>query len=556
MEAYRIENVSFSYPEMNRKALHAVSFAIRRGDFVTICGRSGSGKSTLLRHLKTVHTPFGQREGDIYFFRERLDQIDHRRQASEIGFVFQSPDNQLVTDKVWHELAFGLESLGLDQSTIRLRVAEMASFFGIQSWFYKKTSELSGGQKQILNLASIMAMQPSVLILDEPTSQLDPIAANEFLDMLRKINRELGMTIVMTEHRLEEVVPISDCLVVMDNGRMIASGPPRAVGEKLHQLGHPMFAAMPAAMQIGTGAESTSALPVTISEARDWLDRQVAGKEGRRVPAVTQNVPPNGNIIVKLEDVWFRYEKRSVDIIKDLSLEVREGEFYCIVGGNGTGKTTALSLISGIHVPYRGKIFVNGKDIARATKKARSSDTIAALPQNPKHMFVEKTLELELNEMLSDRKLSEEEKKEKIDEAVRLTELEHMLSMHPYDLSGGEQQRAALAKILLLEPKIMLLDEPTKGLDAFFKARFADIVKRLQKKGVTLIMVSHDIEFCARYADVCALFFDGSIVTVNPTRTFFSGNSFYTTSANRIARHICPDAVTVEDVVALCRRNA
>ncbi len=222
MEAYRIKNLNFSYPRANRKALNDINLTIHKGEFITICGQSGSGKSTLIRHLKTVLTPYGEREGEIYYCGQPLIEVPHPMQVSHIGYVFQSPDNQIVTDKVWHELAFGLESLGCDNNTIRLRVAEIAGYFGIQKWFYKKVSELSGGEKQILSLAGIMTMQPDVLILDEPTSQLDPIAASDFIGTIKKINRELGITIIITEHRLEDIIPMSDRLIVMDEGRIIA----------------------------------------------------------------------------------------------------------------------------------------------------------------------------------------------------------------------------------------------------------------------------------------------------------------------------------------------
>lgn len=572
MEAYRIEQLSFSYPGHTNKVLESITLTIDQGEFVTICGKSGSGKSTLLRQLKPILAPHGEREGSLWFEGERLESIDPKRQASAIGFVLQNPDNQIVTDKVWHELAFGLESLGYDQQTIRLRVAEMASFFGIQGWFHKSVTELSGGQKQMLNLASVMVMQPSVLVLDEPTSMLDPIASHEFLEILYRINRDLGITIILSEHRLEEAVAVSDRLVVLDDGHVIANGSPAFVGNELYKLQHSMFLAMPSAMQITKGIAADSECLVTINEARHWLtsrmaDRQLASLKMKSTELTDQRITKQGIMkpILQLKDVWFRYEKTSPDVIKDLSLEVNQGELYCIVGGNGTGKTTALSIMAGLLQPYRGKVILDGADSVKASfakkqsaskeqenaSKQKQSSSLVVLPQNPQNLFVKKSVELDLLDMLPH--MDNEQQRTKMDEVIRLTELEGLLERHPYDLSGGEQQRAALAKILLLEPKIILLDEPTKGLDAFFKTKFAAILQQLVVKGVTIVMVSHDIEFCAKYADRCALFFDGGIVTANSTRTFFAGNSFYTTSANRIARQLCAEAVTVEDVIALCR---
>lgn len=564
MELFAIKNLSFTYPLAGKPALDGISFSVGDGEFITVCGRSGCGKSTLLRHLKTVLTPHGVRCGQICFRGAPLEQAGQRAQAAEIGFVLQTPDNQIVTDKVWHELAFGLESLGYDSESIRLRVAEMASFFGIQNWFMKSVSELSGGEKQLLNLASVMAMQPSALILDEPTSQLDPIAASDFLETVKKINRELGTTVVLTEQRLEEAFPMSDRVIVLDEGKIIASGTPQTVGEKLKKMNHPMFAAMPAPMRIYAGVESALPCPITVRDGRSWLwALLIEGQTGRKTGASDistedSRVPggakeKEGVPVIEMRGVWFRYERNLPDVVKDLSLEVCKGQLFCIVGGNGTGKTTALCLLRGILTPYRGKILINGKDSLRMSGREKFEHNLGMLPQNPQALFVKKTVELDLYEVLDGGKLSKEQKEEKVREISSLCELDGLLPMHPYDLSGGEQQRAALAKVLLTQPKILLLDEPTKGLDGFFKRKLAAILKSLTGSGVTVIMVSHDIEFCARWADECAMFFDGGIVTQNTPRVFFSGNSFYTTAANRMARRLFPDAVTAEDVINRCR---
>ncbi|MDR0269295.1 energy-coupling factor transporter ATPase [Paenibacillus sp.] len=555
MEIYRIENLSFAFPSQERQALSDISLKIQSGEFVSICGRSGCGKSTLLSHLKTELTPHGKRKGDLYFRGDHLMDTDQRTQASEIGFVLQNPDNQIVTDKVWHELAFGLENLGTDTRTIRLRVAEMASFFGIQTWYHRNVSELSGGQKQLLNLASVMAMQPSVLILDEPTSQLDPIAAVDFLETVKRINRELGTTVIITEHRLEELLPISDRLIVMDEGNIIVDHAPAKAGEALHEMNHPMFAAMPSPMQIYAGAGENGEYPITVKEGRQWLDACYPERSRDTEVADLKSKEHLGPAAIQFKDVWFRYDKQGADILKDLTFEVKEGQFYCIVGGNGTGKTTTLSLISGLRQPYRGKVLIHGKNPAKMSSRELFSAYLGVLPQNPQTLFVKKTVREDLYEMLSGSKLTPDEKAGKVKGVSEFAELVPLLDMHPYDLSGGEQQRAALAKVLLLEPEILLLDEPTKGLDGFFKEKLALLLQELKAAGVTIVMVSHDIEFCAKYGEECAMFFNGSIIAANRTKPFFAGNSFYTTAANRMARHVWSDAVTVEDVIERCRTS-
>jgi len=527
LEKYRIENLTFTYPTSEKPALRDINLSIKQGEFVTLCGPSGCGKTTLLRHLKPTTTPHGEKLGTIYFDNTLLSELPVRDAAAKIGFVFQSPDNQIVADKVWHELAFGLESLGAKTSEIRLRVAEMASFFGIQSWFYKQVTELSGGQKQMLALASVMTLQPSALILDEPTSQLDPIAAGEFLAALGKINRELGVTVIITEHRLEDALPMSTRAIVMDNGAIIADGAPREVGLKLRKCENNMFMAMPVPMRVWMSVTDDSYnvrdVPITVRDGAQWLSNQTFNRchfENGVKPQIS-----NTKLAVSLDDVWFRYEKKLPDVIKGLTFNANYGEITAILGGNGTGKTTTLSLITGLNSPYRGNIHTDTQ--------------VYALPQNPQVLFTGKTLRQDLKEMGS----------QSLASVVKLCRLEGLLDKHPYDLSGGEQQRAALAKVLLLQPKILLLDEPTKGLDAEYKQIFAAILHKLTSAGAAVILVSHDIEFCAENADRCALFFDGNVVTENAPRDFFSGNNFYTTSANRMARHMLPEAITANDLV-------
>lgn len=554
MESYRIENLTFSYPQGGRKVIDNINISIGQGEFVTLCGPSGCGKTTLLRQLKPILAPHGEKEGEIFFEGDPLASLDHRTQTSKIGFVMQSPDNQIVTDKVWHELAFGLESLGFASPTIRLRVAEMASFFGIENWFYRDVTELSGGQKQLLNLAAVMVMHPSVLILDEPTSQLDPIASAEFISVIERINRELATSIIITEHRLEEVFPLSDRVLVMDGGQIICDGLPRDVGKKLREMQHSMFHAMPTPMRIYAGVENNLPWPVTVREGRKWLDAFSEQEPLGKIPPADnygsneQKLEP----IVEVNNVYFRYDRQGPDIIKNLSMKIFPGEFYAILGGNGTGKTTALSLITGINKPYRGAIKINGKDLSKMDKQKLFNNFLALLPQNPQSLFVGKTVKDDLMEVFSGQNKAKEEKEERVGQVAKLCDIEQFLSTHPYDLSGGEQQRAALAKILLLQPKILILDEPTKGMDAGFKQVFAKILNQHLENGGTIIMVSHDIEFCATYAQRCAMFFDGNIVSLGRSREFFSNNSFYTTSANRMARHKLPDAIRAQDVILAC----
>ena len=539
METFAIRNLSFSYPGERQNAVDHVDLTLKSGEFLVLCGPSGCGKSTLLRQLKTALAPKGRREGELLLDGVPLERLDQRTQSREIGFVQQSPENQLVTDKVWHELAFGLESLGLDSPAIRRRVAEMASFFGMESWFHRPVSALSGGQKQLLNLAAAMVTQPDLLILDEPTSQLDPIAASEFLSMLARINREMGTTILLTEHRLEEALPLSDRAAVMDKGRLLCVGTPREVGETLRRRNHGMFLAMPAAMRIWAAVETERTCPVTVREGRAWLREFSAAHPPAPLPEPRKRPCPQETVL-EARELWFRYGREQGDVLRGLNLQAEKGELLALLGGNGAGKTTALQLLAGLEQPQRGTVTCRGRAVL--------------LPQDPGTLFVKKTLREDLLEVWEGR--TDGTRRAQLEQTAALCRLDDLLERHPYDLSGGEQQRAALAKVLLLRPDILLLDEPTKGVDAGFKQTLGEIFQTLLRRGVTLVMVSHDLDFCARYAHRCVLLFDGAAAAEGPPRSFFSGNSFYTTASNRMARELAAQAVTPEEVIAVCGGRA
>ena len=548
MAHFQIEDLSFSYSTAKgKKSLDGVSLSIEKGEYVVLCGKSGSGKTTLLRQMKSVLAPHGKKNGEILFNGVPLDRVSQRDQSSKIGYVMQNPDDQIVTDKVWHELAFGLESLGCDQKTMRARVAEMACYFGIQDWFHRDVANLSGGQKQLLNLASIMAMQPEVLILDEPTSQLDPIAASDFLNTVRKINIELGTTVIITEHRLEDIFPYADRAIVMDGGKVIADDTPRKIGKLLWEQKSDMFAAMPTPVRVFYGADGMGDCPLTVRDGRNWLSREFTSEPVHKTTPAEVLPDEIENPALSLKELWFRYEKDSPDILRGVSAKVPVGSLYAIVGGNGAGKSTTLKAICGICRPYRGSVKVFGKPVNKYKSAELFGGCLAMLPQDPKSLFVKKTVREDLEEMSKDKAL--------IGEIAATCQIEKLLDSHPYDLSGGEQQRAALAKVLLTQPKLLLLDEPTKGIDSFFKETFAKILKQLQSKGITIVMVSHDVEFCAKYADMVSMFFDGQMLTTDTPRRFFGNNSFYTTAANRMSRHVFDLAVTAENVVSLYKQN-
>ena len=544
MAYYKLEALSFTYPNCRVPALDDICLDIREGEFLLVIGGSGSGKSTLLRHLKSVLAPHGKRSGSVLFNGEPLEKADERTQAELIGFVMQHPDDQIVTDKVWHELAFGLESLGVPQNEMRLRVAEMASYFGIGSLFYKEVATLSGGQKQLLNLASVMAMGPKVLLLDEPTSQLDPIAAADFLNTVKKLNTELGITVVLSEHRLEEAMPLADRVAVMENGRIAVCDSPANTASKLYRLGSPMFGAMPAAARISCGVGRAEEPALTVNDGRRMLLSMEL--EPRLLPR-TQKIDHRGKPLIEAKQLFFRYEKDGEDVLRGLDISLWPGEIAAVVGGNGAGKSTLLAVLSGARLPYRGKLTVNGE---RKNKKFNAFDErIALLHQDPRTLFAFDTVRQELVSAASSR--SAQNAESRANSMAELMELTGLMDRHPFDLSGGEQQRAAIAKVLLCEPNVLMLDEPTKGMDAGFKKSFGNKLVELKEKGYSILLVSHDVEFCAEYSDSVGFMFDGCIVSHNTPREFFCKNTFYTTAANRIARDVYPNALLTEEVISL-----
>ena len=538
MEILAVENLTFTYPKCEAPAVRDVTLALEKGEFAVLCGATGSGKSTLLRMLKRELTPLGERTGRILFCGQELSELADRESAAKIGFVMQQPEQQIVTDKVWHELAFGLENLGVPQSEIARRTAEMASYFGIGDWYDRDVAELSGGQKQLLNLAAVLVMQPDILILDEPTAQLDPIAASDFIAALKRLNQDMSLTMIMAEHRLEEVVPICDRLMVMESGQITANGAPEEVITQLRGR-EELLRGMPAAARLYAELGESGSCPLTVRAGRRYIEENYRN-DVRSRPAEDYTVPEEKALT--LSGVWFRYDRYSRDIIKGLELGIVAGEIFCILGGNGSGKTTTLNAAAGLLKPYKGTIRVFGKKLKEYRNRSLYRECLALLPQDVQTTFLHNTVREELDECGADVK-------------ALPYDISHLMDKHPYDLSGGEQQLVALAKVLASKPRLLLLDEPTKGLDANAKADMTAILRSLKASGVTTVIVTHDVEFAAECADRCAMFFGGQVVSVGTPREFFSCSSFYTTAVSRMTRGFYEGAVTAAQAAELCRRN-
>lgn len=535
MEILKLENLSFKYPNSDRPSLKNVSLKIDRGEFVAVCGATGSGKSTLLRLLKKELSPLGEKEGKIFFDSKPIEELDDITSACKIGYVMQRPEQQIVCDKVYSELAFGLENMGLSQSVISRRIAEMAAYFGMEDWFDKTTASLSGGQKQLLNLAAVMVMQPDVLILDEPTAQLDPIAASDFIATVKKLNRELSLTVIIAEHRLEEVIPDCSRLLVLEDGEVITDASPKDAVKNM--TAPAVINMMPMASRLYHKLTSSGICPISVREGRGFIESNFPNAIRE---LIEKEYDHSSKLALELDEVYFKYDRGMPDVLRGMSLRVYENEIFCILGGNGSGKTTALNVASGILKPYSGNVKVFGKKLKDYKNGSLYDRCVAMLPQDVQTVFLKNTVREELAH---------------ISEDIIPHELEKLYDLHPYDLSGGEQQLLALARVLAQKPKLILLDEPTKGLDANSKMRLCTVIKNLKAGGMTVVLVTHDVEFAAICADRCALCFKGQIVSAETPTRFFGQNSFYTTAIARMTKGYYDNAVTLEQAAELCLLN-
>ena len=546
MELLTVKDLSFTYPKTDAPALENIGFSLKRGGFYLLCGYTGCGKTTLLRLLKPELAPFGTLSGSIRYAPE----FGEPPAPHEIGMVTQDPNEQIVTDKVWHELAFGLENMGLEQEAIRVRTGETASYFGLAEKFGASTEALSGGEKQLLSLAAAVITAPKLLLLDEPTSQLDPITAMNFLDTLKRVNRDFGITVFLAEHRLEEVFSLADTVLAMDNGRLIACDTPSRVCEQLKDSR--LFMGFPSAARLWKALDAPAPCPVNVREGKALL--QSVNKTGDG--SLSRPAGPDGSSsqpALSAKGLWFRYTKDGPDVLKDLNLTLRQGEIFSILGANGVGKTTLLQTLSGIRRPYHGKVRLFDKNITDYKRGALYRNGLSLLPQDPKTVFIKDTVQQDLVEILRAGGMKKEEAAEKAAAAADTYGVTPLLDRNPLDLSGGERQKCAIVKLLLTEPRVILLDEPTKGLDAYSKFRLAALLRQLAGEGRAVLCVTHDIEFAALISDACALLFDGVLLAAGEPHAFFTGNTFYTTAAARMASGLVPGAIFVDEIADAVR---
>ena len=522
--AIELSGVSFSYPAASEPVLKDLDWEVPAGAFALLVGGTGSGKSTLLSLLKPQIAPAGELAGDVRVFGEPVRDLSDRRSAETVGYLFQDPENQIVCENVWHEMAFGLENLGTPQDEMRRRVAETSYFFGLEDWLHAETDTLSGGRKQLLSLAAILALRPRLLLLDEPTSMLDPIAEKNFLHALFRANHELGCTVVVATHQPRPMLDYATCAYELAGGILHKVSDLAAVGareplfgtEDASQSTFLRISGQNGAKNNGFGAQSASDAEGKGQKSANWsptVEKRVA-ERGVLNGLGTQNVQRfekmSIDIAANVKDGWFRYDRAAGWVLRGLNAGFAAGQVHAVVGGNGCGKSTLLSIFAQTRKLQRGRC-------ARAAKSA------ALLPQNPKALLVGETVQEELAEWSGRCDYGASE----IAACLKRMGLAGLEARHPYDLSGGQRQLLALGKLLLIEPELLLLDEPTKGLDLASRRTIAAALRAHAASGGTVIMATHDLDFAEQVADDVSMMFDGELACTEPTQTFFATNMFY-----------------------------
>ncbi len=537
MAQIEIKDLSFTYAGTDSPVLKNINLSFDEGDFVCICGATGCGKTTLLKMLKQSISPAGEKTGKVLINGKNSSEYSKREEAELVGYVSQNPDSQIVTDKVWHELAFCPESLGYKQNEIRNLVAKTAMWFGIENIYDRDTVNLSGGEKQLVNLASSVVIKPQVLLLDEPTAQLDPVASSNFIDTLVRLNRELSITVIIAEHNLEEVLGVCSKLVLLDGGMVIKKSEP-GVAVTAAKDNKNLYSVMPSYVKAFLDLDCEGEPPLTLSEFRKTIvscyknDIQTVDHPAREIES---------EYTIEADKVYYRFSREGKDILSDASLKIRKGEIYTLMGLNGSGKSTLLSLLSGLKKPVSGKIRICRKEIKEYRNGELHRECLVSVPQDPTWIFSKETVEEELKGC------------SKGEEMISY-DFKKIYSHHPYDISGGEKQLVVLAKALSKNPKVLLLDEPTKGLDYSSKCVIAKILKELSEEKITILTVTHDIEFACMVSDRCGLLFNGSVVTEDRPEKFFSGK-FYSTSIAKASSGYYTDIVRSEDLVKICKQN-
>lgn len=538
-----VQDLSFAYPDQTAKVLDHINLTINLGDFLLIAGNTGSGKTTLLNHFKKELTPLGNRQGHITIDGTPIDDLSKLQSAQTVGYVAQDPQVQPVMSKVIDELAFPLENIGCPSDEIERRITELSNFLGLDQSLNREINQLSGGQLQLVNLASVLILRPKLILLDEPTSQLDPLIAQNFLNVLSRVQRELGITIVLTEHRLSTISGLANRMILLQHQTITFDGSPTDGIKEMFKDDRLTYF-IPSIPKLFLANQITSN-PLPISVAQGQAAIQAANL--KFIPTAKAPVHQSNNEhqpLLTAKNISFTFDGTR-NVIDHLDLTVNRGDWLAIIGKNGSGKSTLLSLLIGLTTPQHGKIRFE-QQVVWKIRTADRIKRISFLSQTPSLQFTANSVRQELEVQANQLKLPDPA--QQIKQLVAKFHLEKILNQNPFDISGGQQQLLGLAIALMAKPDLLVLDEATKGLDPYTKVMVGNTLKEAQQNCVTIIMASHDMEFCAAFADHCTFMFDGHLNTLLPTTAFFANNFFFTTPINRIVRDQVPDALLVDDL--------
>lgn len=528
----KIREFSFTYNGADRPALQNINLAIEDGQFVLLTGASGGGKSTLCRCFNGLVPHFygGTISGKAEV--QGMDILEHppRELATKVGMVFQDPENQLVTTDVEREIAFGLENLGYPKNLIARRIEEALDTVGIARLRFARNNELSGGEQQKVAIASVLALHPEILVLDEPTSELDPQSAEEVLRLLERLNDELGLTVILIEQRLDRVVHLVDRMLVMGDGKIIADGTPGEVmGGDTDELGIGLPPVIRLMRELPGKDLALNRLPLTVKDARLRLQKVLRGVKA----AEFSDGVPDPEAVLNVDKLWFSYGERAV--LRNINMDIDRGGFIAIMGRNASGKTTLVKQLNGLLKPSKGRVRLEGVDTRKSTV-AELSRQVGYVFQNPNdHLFAD-TVEDEIAFSLRNRGADEAQIARAVEGMLDEFELGRYRKSYPRNLSGGEKQRVALASVLVGEPKVIVLDEPTRGMDFVLKKKLVNYLDDYRRRGNTVIMVSHDVETIAECAQRVVLLSEGRVVVEGSKREVLSKALLFSPQINRLAQ--------------------
>lgn len=535
---YDVNKLSFSYPASTISQLKEVSFRVKQGEFIVFAGPSGSGKTTLLRHLKKEVMPKGDKSGRVLYKHQEIQDLSKEQSVHEIGMVFQNPEDQLVMDTVLNELTFSMENTGLNPDEMKIRLAETVTYFGLEHLLYQQVDTLSGGQKQLVNLCAVLLLRPQVLIFDEPTVELDPIARKEFLQMVQQLNRDLNITIIMSEHLLDDVLYYANRIIYLSEGEIIYDLPPKTFCQVIKANDSRLASYLPEIAQLAHELDILKDMPLTVKEAKQLLQAQHLIL--KREQLMIRERPVNKTSLLSLKHGYFTYNQNNFSL-KEINLVLNNNEIIGILGANGSGKSTLLKCLTGHMKGMKGKLSFKNQKV-KTSKLEVVKKHIGYVSQDTKVHFSRQSVQEELIFAFG-----EDESSWKL-ELMSLFDLNHLIKQHPYDLSGGEQEKLAIVLAMANKPDVLLLDEPTKGLDPVSRNHLGRILVKLVGMGTSIILVTHDTAFAAKYTNRTLMLFDGQVVYDGDTRLFLKSNHYYTTLTNLVMKSIHTDCLTVEDV--------